>query len=204
MHIIVFLSILLIGSTGMAGPLNAPLPASGFITLGEQDWAWGGPCPHTGGCGDGDLTHQAAFGWRLPTQAELLGLPQDFALLFRFTGANVPLDGTDLASGAYFNASTGADAACASAYFNSVYTHCDWLDGRAGNWAGLSADPYAEQLYTRRSVVEVAEPLGATLLGVGLITLACLRRRWEDAGLWPPRACLVSDSADMVGHGKHT
>jgi len=186
-----------------AMPINAPLPASAFITWNMRDWAWGGPCPYLGRCGDGDLSYQAIHGWRLPTRAELTTLPDNFAQWFRFSGANVPDGGTAPDSGAYFNVAVGHAAACATPYFSPVHTHCDWLDGVANRWAGLGDDPYAEQLYVRQ-MIEVAEPLGAAILGAGLNTLACLRQRWAETGLWPPRACLVSGSADMVGHGKHT
>src|SRR4051794_375719 len=109
-----------IGAVGAAVPasaiINAPVPAADYITFNGSDWAWASPCPPSGGlggatCGVGpvlDLSYQGTQGWRLPTAAELAAGP---------TAADF---------------GTPSSFACASVYFQSPYSHCDYSDAASG------------------------------------------------------------------------
>lgn len=160
--------------------LNAPLPANAYITKDGLDWAWAFPLPASGGL---DLSYQAGQGWRLPTAAELALAP--LATDFLFSGANVPLGGTDPISGASFAATNGnltGAGACATPYFSNSYRHCDWQDGNGqpwGPWAEPGAWSLADQLVVRASAVSAPATLG--LLGAGLIGLGAVTRRRRQA-----------------------
>ncbi len=164
-----------------AAPLNAPVPSNAYITMGGLDWAWANPLPAANGL---DLSYQSQFGWRLPTLAELGGAPDatDFLIL----GGNVPFNGTDPVSGAYFSAVNGAYTSAASAgavavpYFSNTYSWADWQDGNGQLyfWAGLpNAPAWADQLVVRNSqaVPEAASTLALLVLALG--GMAGSRRR---------------------------
>ena len=169
----------------MALPLTSPVPSNAYITYAGLDWAWGGPCPYSGGCyATGDLSYQSGQGRRLPTAAEMAivdaldaASADAFANLFIQTGANVPAGGTDPVSGAYFAAGLpGADASCATPYFNTAATWCDWQDGAAGEWTGAALGAgitWSEQLYVR----SIPEPASFAVLGLGLLGLGAVARR---------------------------
>ncbi|MGH7154993.1 MAG: hypothetical protein ACREF3_13790, partial [Acetobacteraceae bacterium] len=146
---------LVLAAPAYALPINSPVPTNAYISFDGLDWAWGGPCPYSGGCfATGDLTYQSTQGWRLPTTAELSAIPTNFANDFVFAGANVPLGGSDPVSGATFTGSPPAAAACATPYFNTAATWCDWGDGASGDWAGApGSGSFAEQLYVRGAAV---------------------------------------------------
>ena len=74
-------------------PINSPVPSNAYIVFAGLDWAWGGPCPYSGGCfATGDLTYQSTQGWRLPTAGELALIPSNFASDFITGSGNVPFE----------------------------------------------------------------------------------------------------------------
>jgi hypothetical protein len=165
--------------------INSPVPGNAFIVYGGLDWAWGGPCPYSGGCfATGDLTYQGTLGWRLPSAAELAivdaldgsvaGSPQaaTFANLFlNNPGGNVPPYGTDPVSGAFFPSGSPTAGSCATPYFSGSATWCDRGDGLSGLWAGsqigASDAYYAEQLYVR----SIPEASTWAMMLIGFVSL---------------------------------
>ena len=113
---------------------------------------------------------------------------------FLFPGANVPFNGTDPVSGATFQVTNAvyeaADSAgaCATPYFSTLYSHCDWQDGLGqpeGPWAGMpGAQSFADQLVVRTDPSAVPGPIaGAGLPGLrfGSGVLAWWRKRRKKA-----------------------
>lgn len=164
-----------------AALLDAPVPVNAYITYGGLDWAWAAPVDES----VIDLSYQAQFGWRLPTDAELANAPS--ALLFIFAGANVPFGGVDPVSGAnwqYTDVTLNGDAALASPYFNNFYYHGDWCNGigsacpnNAGNtppW-NRPLQGYNDSLVVRGAVPEPAS--WALMIAGFAMTGAVVRRR---------------------------
>jgi hypothetical protein len=177
------LSMLLGVWTAQAAFINAPLPSNAYITKNGFNWAWAAPLP---GPGNGlDLSYQSQFGWRMPTALELSSFAP-LATDFLMAGGNVPFNGTDGVSGAFFSATNaaytgaGSAGAVATPYFNTTYHHADWQDGLGqtyGPWAGMAgANSLADQLVIR-SAATVPEPASLALVAAGLMMLAVRRRR---------------------------
>lgn len=157
-----------------AAYINTPLPSNAYITHNGLDWAWAFPLPAASGL---DLSFQSAYGWHIASAAELALAP--LATDFLFSGGNVPFNGTDPVSGAYFsavNAGYTGNGACATPYFSNSYRHCDWQDGLGqtyGPWAGMAnAFGFADQLVVRQAVPEPGSlPLVAIAVGALAFTL---------------------------------
>ncbi len=162
----VALAALATGMAGLATPaaaiLNVPVPAANYIVFGGNDWAWASPCPPSGSangtqCGQPntvDFTYQATQGWRLPTAAELAAGPvaADFGNAGNF--------------------------ACASAWFNTVYTHCDYGDAAGGAvFGGAGGGNWYDETWVIRSAA-VPEPASwALMIGGFAMVGATMRRR---------------------------
>jgi hypothetical protein len=162
-----------------ASVLNTPVASNAYITLNGLEWAWGNAVEGA------DLSIQAAFGWRLPTVAELASAP--LATQFLFAGANAgPGLNNAGPDGSFFTfdplASFPADGygACAAAWFGTLNTpRCEWGNGlgqQPGN-SGWAGSPGAQSHYEQLVVREVPEPETFALLGLGLAGLGFSRRR---------------------------
>ena len=175
MHSIVSSGMALSALSASAAFVNTPVPSNAYITKGGLDWAWASPLPAPGS--GFDLSYQSAFGWRVPTAAELTNAP--LATDFVGTGANVPLGGNDPVSGARFSAanpSLTGSAACAVPYFSTTYRWCDWQDGLGqpfGPWAGMAgAQGFGEQLVVRTSTATAPLAAVPTLGREGFVLLS--------------------------------
>ncbi len=157
-------------SAPASAAINAPVPSANYISFGSNDWAWASPCPPSGGaqgttCGNGpllDLSYQGTQGWRLPTAAELAAGPSvaDFG--------------------------TSSAFACAAAWVNSSYTHCDYGDASGGAVFGSKGGGnWYDETWVLRSSNWSAVPEPATwammIAGFGLVGGAVRRRRASTA-----------------------
>ena len=166
-------AMLLLAGNAQAVPINSPVPTNAFIVFDGLDWAWGSPCSFQGGCGDATLAFQGPLGWHTATETELALIPRDFASYFVFADANVPLGGTDPISGAYNGTNhVPGPMACATPYFSTAWSHCDYSDGASGLWAAPAAADFHEQLFVRAAV---PEPTSLVVLTVGMLGFACAR-----------------------------
>lgn len=168
------LAAIALGIAGVSAPasaaINTPVPSANYISFGSNDWAWASPCPPAGSaqaasCGSGpqlDLSYQGTQGWRLPTAAELAAGPSvaDFGTPSAFV--------------------------CASAWFNSFYTHCDYDDAQGGAIFGSTGGGnWYDETWVLRSSNWSAVPESATwammIVGFGLVGGVARRRRASTA-----------------------
>ena len=177
--------VVLLALPAQAAFVDAPVPINAYITLNGLDWAWASPCSGPN-CSLGfglDLSYESAFGWHIPSAAELALAPlaQDFV----FAGANVPLGGVDPVSGAVVGGGDApGDIALAVPYFNSLYHHGDWGDAPGAGGANLPWNTLGAWFGCDLSefvVVRSAVPEPATfwLLGAGLAGVGILRKRFK-------------------------
>ena len=156
-----------------AAILNVPVPAANYITVGSTDWAWAAPCAfQSPSCGVVDLTYQGSQGWRIPTRSEFLARPT----VGQFSSK------------------------CASAWFSTQHTHCDFGDPTFGGGVNGSGQPMgylydfgygitnfgsdgvAETWLVRGALGAVPEPSAWALLILGFGTIgAAMRGRRQSA-----------------------
>ena len=108
------LAVAIVACALLAQPASAAVqpPANAFITFGGLDWAWASPC-HSGGASDcGASVVPNGLGWRYATAAEW---------------AVRPAESDFLDAGGNF-AGAGGQMRCASAYFASGHSHCDYFN----------------------------------------------------------------------------
>lgn len=134
------------GSAG-ANPILTDLTTADYITVGGLDWAWASPVSYQ--YWGNNVLYQANLhaGWREATDAEW---------------ASQPL-GSDFGG------------KCASKYWNSYYTHCDFADYTFQHWNTTGGG--FDLLYVRGASIDVPEPASVLLMTLGLLGLGALHRR---------------------------
>ena len=151
------------GLTGISGAMAMDVPPGLIVNAGGMEWAWASPCaPSAPSCGADLVMHD---GWNVASAS-------DFAS--SFTGF------------ADLSAKFGAGTICASAYFNSGYSHCDdanvnpsyfnvavWNAPAA--WGANVQGSYSETFVTR--AVPEPETYALMLAGLGLISYIARRRQ---------------------------
>lgn len=151
-----------LSAPALAAPILEPVPEANYITFGGNDWAWAAPCaPTEPSCGVIDLSYQGPLGWRLPTGDDFL------------TGPVAASFGTP------------GSFKCASAWFSTVHTHCDYGDGSSFYIYGHPSNPgvgYSTvETWLIRGDVDGAVPEPGTwammLLGFGIVGGALRARR---------------------------
>jgi hypothetical protein len=141
----------------VAGPISSDLTTNDYITIGSLDWAWASPVTSGVWFGSNEL-FQASFhaGWREATDAEWAARP----------------DATAFGTQDKFK--------CASQYWNSNFTHCDYTDGTGGylsqHWVA-SPENTLDLWYVRDVASSVPEPGTLALIGIAIAGLSTIRRR---------------------------
>lgn len=161
MKLLKTLAALLFGLTGMSGAMAADVPSNLIVNAGGMEWAWAAPCsPVSPTCNqNGDLVMHD--GWNLASASDFTS---------SFTGL------------ADLSAQFDAGAKCASAYFNSGYSHCDNGDVLTGvvwnlpaAW-GTNNDPYYSETFVVRAVPE-PETYALMVAGLALVGFVARRRQ---------------------------
>lgn len=153
-----FLAVQGMATGAQAALVNAPVDSSEYITIGGFDWAWAGPCaPEAPSCGVIDMSFQGPLGWAVTTGSQITDIIASVGGLKSWVDL---FAATDI---------------CASRFFSSLYSHCDYNDGYAGYIFGLAGDPGAntneEVFVVRVSAVPVPASLPLLIGGVALLGL---------------------------------
>jgi hypothetical protein len=145
--------VLALGLSGQsqAAPVLTDLTAADYIVHSGLQWAWAGPISSQYWFGANELFQASLHtGWRQATDSEWLLRPT--AAMF--------------------------GGACASKYWNSNFTHCDFGDPNGQNWIAGDSGNYFDILYVHDlAVAAVPEPATIGLFGLGLAGFLAARRR---------------------------
>lgn len=135
-----------------ANPVLTDLTTADYISVGTLDWAWAAPITSSVWFGANTL-YQAGLheGWREATDLEWASRPtySDFG------------------------------NKCASKYWNSGFTHCDFDDSVSQHWVS-GPENSADLWYVRSEALDsaqVPEPGSLALAGVALLTLLASRKK---------------------------
>lgn len=142
----------------LANPILTDLTPADYITVGGLDWAWASPVTSEVWFGQNTLSQASLHdGWREATDAEWAARP---------------------AASAFGPSSSSFK--CASQYWNSTFTHCDYGDGTGGylsqHWQASPEDSL-DLWYVRDASIDVPEPGSIALVGLGLLGLTVVRKR---------------------------
>lgn len=143
--------------------LNEALPDSIIVSAGGMEWVWAGPCATLEpSCGTSVLRDN----FKIPTAAQWLASFADAAAL-----------------SSAFTSSSGAPI-CGSAWFNTMYDHCDPYDltigyiwGAPSPISGSPNDRLSESFLVRA----VPEPETYAMLLAGLALMGFVARRRKQA-----------------------
>ena len=152
---------LVAGLASFSSAMAVDVPAALIVHAGGGEWAWASPCaPSAPSCGSDLVMHD---GWVVATASDFLS---------SFTGF------------ADLSAKFGAGALCASAYFNSGYSHCDNVNvdpfyNNVAVWNAPAAwGPNVQDTYSETFVVRgVPEPGTYALMFAGLGLVGWIARR---------------------------
>ncbi len=147
--------------TWMTSAMAVDVPSNLIVNAGGMEWAWAAPCaPSAPSCGNDLVMHD---GWNVAAAGEFAS---------SFTGY------------ADLSAQFGGGSMCASAYFNSGYSHCDNSDVLGGYvwnapvaWGGQPNNPASETFVVRA----VPEPETYALMLAGLALVGFVARRRQRA-----------------------
>lgn len=145
-----------LSGSAVAAPILTDLTTADYITINNLNLAWAGPIASQFWFGANELFQAGLHsGWREATDAEwiMIGAADTNTLAAAFGGK------------------------CASKYWNSNFTHCDFGNPFAQHWEAGQSDNFSEMLYVRSVDTQVPEPASLLLISLGLFGLAASRRR---------------------------
>ncbi|SFI57541.1 VPLPA-CTERM sorting domain-containing protein [Celeribacter neptunius] len=162
------------GATEAATARTGEIDASQIVTYGGYEWVWASPCGAVDGCSAFDMSEQATYGWRLPSNEEV------WANIVSDVTAFIDAFKTPAGLESRYTGTYGASYACAAGWFNP-YDWCDVNDGYNGYVWNISGDSWYET-FAIRDLSPVPVPAGLPLLVGALGGLGLMRRRSASRG----------------------